>query len=102
MLRPSLSAPGARPGPADLAPISLPRDSMTRLYKYFFRGLITVLPLALTIYLLYIFLAWTEAVALTFLRPFIGGFYFPAWACCWASSASWRSATWCPRNASSA
>lgn len=50
---------------------------MTRLYKYFFRGLITVLPLALTIYLLYIFLAWTEAVALTFLRPFIGGFYFP-------------------------
>ena len=50
---------------------------MTRLYKYFFRGLITVLPLALTIYVLYIFLAWTEAVALTFLRPFIGGFYFP-------------------------
>lgn len=50
---------------------------MTRLYKYFFRGLITVLPLALTIYLLYIFLAWTEAVALTFLRPFIGGFYVP-------------------------
>lgn len=50
---------------------------MNRLYKYFFRGLITVLPLALTIYLLYIFLAWTEAVALTFLRPFIGGFYVP-------------------------
>ncbi len=50
---------------------------MTRLYKYFFRGLITVLPLALTLYLLYIFLAWTEAVALTFLRPFIGGFYVP-------------------------
>ncbi len=77
MLRPSLSAPGAGPGPDDLAPIFLPHDSMTRLYKYFFRGLITVLPLALTIYLLYIFLAWTEAVALTFLRPFIGGFYFP-------------------------
>ena len=38
---------------------------------------ITVLPLALTVYLLYIFLAWTEAVALTFLRPFIGGFYVP-------------------------
>ena len=50
---------------------------MHRLYKYFFRGLITVLPLALTVYLLYIFLAWTEAVALTFLRPFIGGFYVP-------------------------
>ena len=53
--------------------------SMTRLYKYFFRGLITVLRLALTIYLLYIFLAWTEAVALTFLRPFIG-------ATIWAAS----------------
>lgn len=75
---------------------------MTRLYKYFFRGLITVLPLALTIYLLYIFLAWTEAVALTFLRPFIEASTSPAWGCCWASWASWRSATWCPRNASSA
>lgn len=50
---------------------------MNRLYKYFFRGLITVLPLALTVYLLYIFLVWTEAVALTFLRPFIGAFYVP-------------------------
>ena len=60
---------------------------MHRLYKYFFRGLITVLPLALTVYLLYIFLAWTEAVALTFLRPFIGGFTCRAWAWPWASSA---------------
>ncbi|CAB3626236.1 DUF502 domain-containing protein [Achromobacter pestifer] len=50
---------------------------MNRLYKYFFRGLIAVLPLALTVYLLYIFLVWTEAVALTFLRPFIGAFYVP-------------------------
>ena len=59
---------------------------MHRLYKYFFRGLITVLPLALTVYLLYIFLAWTEAVALT-LRPFIGGFYVPGMGLAWASSA---------------
>jgi len=50
---------------------------MTRLSKYFFRGLLTVLPVALTIYLLYIFLAWTESLALTLLRPFVGSFYIP-------------------------
>ncbi|WP_029443832.1 DUF502 domain-containing protein, partial [Bordetella pertussis] len=50
---------------------------MSRLYRYFFRGLITVLPIALTLYLLFIFLAWTEALALTLLRPFIGSFYIP-------------------------
>ncbi|WP_415830033.1 DUF502 domain-containing protein, partial [Bordetella pseudohinzii] len=48
-----------------------------RLYRYFFLGLITILPIALTLYLLFIFLAWTEAIALTFLRPFIGNFYIP-------------------------
>jgi len=50
---------------------------MKQLYRYFFRGLITILPLALTVYLLYIFLAWTERVALLVLRPFIGSFYLP-------------------------
>jgi uncharacterized membrane protein len=50
---------------------------MKRLSKYFFRGLITILPLALTLYLLYIFLASTEAAALWILRPFIGSFYVP-------------------------
>ncbi|MBO1112966.1 DUF502 domain-containing protein [Bordetella petrii] len=50
---------------------------MTRLYRYFFRGLITVLPIALTIYLLYIVLAWTERMALALLSPFIGSFYIP-------------------------
>lgn len=50
---------------------------MTRLSRYFFRGLITVLPIALTLYLLFIFLAWTENAALTLLSPFIGGFYIP-------------------------
>lgn len=48
-----------------------------RLYRYFFLGLITILPVALTLYLLFIFLAWTEAIALTFIRPFIGDFYIP-------------------------
>lgn len=50
---------------------------MSRLYRYFFRGLITVLPIALTIYLLYILLAWTERVTLALLSPFIGNFYIP-------------------------
>jgi uncharacterized membrane protein len=50
---------------------------MKKLYKYFFRGLITVLPVALTLYLLYIFLAWTETLTLWLLSPIIGGFYVP-------------------------
>jgi uncharacterized membrane protein len=50
---------------------------MKKIYKYFFRGLITVLPLALTLYLLYIFLAWTEKITLWLLSPIIGGFYIP-------------------------
>ncbi len=48
-----------------------------QLYKYFLRGLITVLPVALTIYLLFLFLSWTEAAALWVLRPVIGTFYVP-------------------------
>ena len=50
---------------------------MKNLYRYFFRGLITVLPVALTLYLLYIFLAWTETLTLWVLRPLIGSFYVP-------------------------
>jgi uncharacterized membrane protein len=50
---------------------------MTHLYKYFFRGLITILPVALTVYVLYIFLAWTEAVAVWVLHPLIGTIYIP-------------------------
>jgi len=50
---------------------------MKKLYKYFFRGLITVLPVALTLYLLYIFLAWTEKLTLWILSPLIGSFYRP-------------------------
>lgn len=47
------------------------------LYQYFFRGLITALPLGLTIYLLYVFLRWTETLAMQLIRPFIGEFYVP-------------------------
>ena len=51
--------------------------TIKKLYKYFFRGLITILPVALTLYVLYIFLAWSETVALWVLRPLIGSFYLP-------------------------
>jgi uncharacterized membrane protein len=50
---------------------------MKRLYRYFFRGLFTVLPLALTVYVLVLFLGWVESVAFWVLRPLIGGFYVP-------------------------
>ena len=50
---------------------------MKRFSKYFIRGLITILPLALTVYLLAIFLSWMESMALTILSPFVGTFYIP-------------------------
>ena len=50
---------------------------MKRFYKYFFRGLLAVLPLALTVYLLLLFLGWVESLALWVFRPLIGGFYVP-------------------------
>ena len=48
-----------------------------QLYQYFFRGLITALPVGLTVYLFYVFLSWSEDVAMQLIRPFIGGFYIP-------------------------
>ena len=48
-----------------------------QLSQYFFRGLITALPLGLTVYFLYIFLRWTETLAMQLIRPFIGDFYVP-------------------------
>jgi len=48
-----------------------------QIYQYFFRGLITALPLGLTVYLLYVFLSWSESLAMQVIRPFIGGFYVP-------------------------
>lgn len=47
------------------------------LNRYFFRGLITAMPLGFTIYLLYIFLTWSENFAMWWIRPFIGEFYLP-------------------------
>lgn len=50
---------------------------MKNLSKYFIRGLIAILPVALTLYLLYIFLAWSETVAYTLLSVVIGDIYIP-------------------------
>lgn len=50
---------------------------MKLVYRYFFRGLITFLPLALTVYLLYLFVAAAESAAVWLIRPLIGDFYLP-------------------------
>lgn len=50
---------------------------MKPIYQYFFRGLLAALPLGLTIYLLYLFLSWTEGFAMWWVRPIIGEFYIP-------------------------
>ncbi len=50
---------------------------MKRFYQYFFRGLITILPLVLTVYMLYLFLTWTESLSMMVMRPFTGNFYLP-------------------------
>lgn len=50
---------------------------MKRITQYFLRGLITALPLGLTVYLLYLFLTWSEKLAIQLMRPFIGEFYVP-------------------------
>jgi len=50
---------------------------MKPIYQYFFRGLITFLPLALTVYVLFLFVTWTEGVAMALIRPVIGDFYLP-------------------------
>lgn len=50
---------------------------MKRLSRYFLRGLLAVLPLVLTVYVLVIFLRWVESLSLFVLRPVIGSFYVP-------------------------
>lgn len=50
---------------------------MKRLYAYFFRGLITILPLGLTVYLLYLLVTWLEITAMRLVRPLVGDFYLP-------------------------
>jgi uncharacterized membrane protein len=50
---------------------------MKRLSKYFLRGLLTILPLVLTVYVLVLFLGWVESIALVVFGPLIGRVYVP-------------------------
>jgi uncharacterized membrane protein len=50
---------------------------LNRLSQYFFRGLITFLPLAITVYVLVLFVTWSERTAMALLRPLTGEFYLP-------------------------
>ncbi len=47
------------------------------LTRTFLRGLITFLPAALTLYALYLLVAWTESLARALISPFVGDFYLP-------------------------
>ncbi len=64
-MKPPVPAPEPRP------------PLLNRLSQYFFRGLITFLPLAITVYVLVIFITWTESTAMQLLRPLTGEFYLP-------------------------
>lgn len=46
-------------------------------YRYFFRGLIAFLPVALTVYLLFLFISGAESMAVWLIRPLLGDFYLP-------------------------
>ncbi len=48
-----------------------------QLYQYLVRGLVTALPLGLTVYFLYVFVSWSETLAMQLIRPFIGDAYIP-------------------------
>lgn len=50
---------------------------MKRLSQYFLRGLLTFLPIGLTVYLLYVFLAGSERLLAAWLMPVLDGFYVP-------------------------
>ena len=50
---------------------------MKRITLYFFRGLLTVLPLGLTIYIIYFFIAASEKYVSTLIQPLLGTLYFP-------------------------
>jgi len=58
-------------------PPAAPPTLLKRLSKHFFRGLISFLPLAITVYVLVIFVTWTERTAMWLLRPITGDFYLP-------------------------
>jgi uncharacterized membrane protein len=60
-----------------MMPPAAPPTLLKRLSQHFFRGLISFLPLAITVYVLVIFVTWTENTAMWLLRPITGDFYLP-------------------------
>lgn len=54
-----------------------PTALVKRLPQYFLRGLITILPLLLTVYLLFALVAWSESLASYLIRPMLGSLYIP-------------------------
>lgn len=50
---------------------------MRKLSKYFLHGLIAMLPVVLTVYLLYVFLSWSETLVFAVLGGLIGDIYIP-------------------------
>lgn len=50
---------------------------MKRFYQYFFRGLFAILPVGLTVYVLYLCAFWIDSIAMSVARPLIGDFYLP-------------------------
>ncbi|MEW6118941.1 MAG: DUF502 domain-containing protein [Pseudomonadota bacterium] len=50
---------------------------MKHLTQYFLRGLLTALPVGLTVYLLYLFFVWLEALSAQWVRPLLGEAYVP-------------------------
>jgi len=50
---------------------------MKQLSRYFLRGLIALLPIVVTVYLLYMFLTWSESLTYRVLEPFVGEVYLP-------------------------
>lgn len=50
---------------------------MKRISQYFFRGLIAFLPIALTVYVLILFVTWIEGLAMALIHPIVGDFYLP-------------------------
>lgn len=50
---------------------------MKNLPQYFLRGLLTLLPFGLTLYVLYAFLDWSEGFFMQLLQPLLGSVYVP-------------------------
>ncbi|GAA6142881.1 DUF502 domain-containing protein [Hydrogenophaga sp. 5NK40-0174] len=50
---------------------------MKHIYRYFFRGLISFLPLALTVYVLVMFVSWIEGLTMRLVQPIVGEYYLP-------------------------